>query len=95
MRDDESQKVLRQSIWLDAMAFEPYVVLGKVFLRERQHELAEKNLNRAISLDSGNYTAHFILAQLYREQGKAEAAEREMKVAARIQQLLGSNAGRN
>ncbi len=94
-RDNESQKALRQSIWLDATVSEPYVVLGKVLLREGQAELAEKNLVLAINLDSGNYTAHYILAQLYREQGKAEAAEREMKVAARIQQRLETNAGRN
>jgi len=94
-RDDDSQKVLRRSISLDSTASEPYIVLGKVLLRVRQSELAEKNLLRALSLDPGSYAAHYFLGQIYRNLGKVEAAEREMKAAARIQQLQGSDPGRN
>ena len=94
-RDDDSQKVLRRSISLDATASEPYVTLGKVLLREGQSTLAEKNLQHALHLDPGSYAAHYFLGQLYRNLGKVEAAEREMKAAARIQQLQESNASRN
>src|SRR5437899_2311095 len=50
-RDEDSQKALRRSISLDATASEPYVVLGKVLLREGQPALAEKNLQHAVNLD--------------------------------------------
>jgi len=94
-RDDDSQRVLRRSISLDPMDPSPYVVLGKVLLREGQLALAEKNLHRAISLDPSSYTAHYFLGQLYRDQGNSEAAQREMNAAARIQQLQAASVGRN
>ena len=94
-RDEDSHTVLRRSIGLDSTAAEPYVVLGKIFLRGRQVGLAEQNLLHAIHLDPNNYTAHYILGQLYRDEGRSEAAQREMKAAARIQQLHGANVGRN
>jgi Tfp pilus assembly protein PilF len=94
-RDEDAQKVLRRSISLDSTASEPYVVLGKVLLREGQTALAEKNLRDAIHLDPGSYTAHYFLGQLYRSEGRMEAAEQELKAAARIQQLQTSNPARN
>ena len=94
-RDEESERALQRSISLDPAASEPYVVLGKVMLREKQPALAEKYLLQGVHLDPSSYTAHYFLGQLYRYQGKLETAEREMKAAARIQQLQGSNPGRN
>jgi len=73
----------------------PYVVLGKVLIREGRSALAEQSLLRASNLDPSSYTAHYFLGQLYRDQGRLEAARREMKAAARIQQSQGAGVGRN
>ena len=93
-RNEDAERVLRDSIWLDSTSGEPYVILGKVFMAKRQLSQAERTLQRAIAMDSDNYTAHYFLGQLYRELGKTAAAERELKTAAHIQQLQAQNAPR-
>jgi len=93
-RNEDAERVLRDSIWLDSISGEPYVILGKVFMAKRQLLQAERTLQRAIAVDSGNYTAHYFLGQLYRELGKTAAAERELNIAAHIQQLQGQNVPR-
>ena len=57
-RYDDAEKVLQRSVWLDSTASEPYVVMGKVLVREGQLALAERNLLHAIAMDPNSYTAH-------------------------------------
>jgi len=93
-RNEDAERVLQGSIWLDSTSGEPYVILGKVLMAKKQFPQAERTLQRAIAVDSGNYTAHYLLGQLYRELGKTTAAERELKIAAHMQQLQAQNAPR-
>ena len=93
-RNEDAERVLRDSLWLDSTSGEPYVILGKVFMAKRQLLQAERTFQRAISMDSGSYTAHYFLGQVYRALGKTVDADRELNIAARIQQLQAQNASR-
>ncbi len=93
-RNEDAERVLRDSLWLDSTSGEPYVILGKVFMARRQLPQAERTLQRAIAMDSGSYTAHYFLGQVYRALGKTVDADRELNIAARIQQLQAQNASR-
>ncbi len=93
-RNEDAERVLRDSLWLDSTSGEPYVILGKVFMARRQLSQAERTLQRAIAMDSGSYTAHYFLGQVYRALGKTADADRELNIAARIQQLQAQNASR-
>ena len=82
---DEAEKLLQRSIWLDATATGPYVLLGKVLLKKGETQLAIRALQRAISMDPNNGIPHHLLGQAYRDLGSTEDAERELKLAEQLQ----------
>ena len=73
--------MLQRSIWLDATATGPYILMGKVLLKKGEAELAVRALRRATTMDPSNAMPHQLLGQAYRELGQTEAAERELRMA--------------
>jgi tetratricopeptide (TPR) repeat protein len=82
---DEAEKLLQRSIWLDATATGPYVLMGKVLQKKGEPALAVRSLQRAISMDPNNAIPHHLLGQAYRDLGRTEDAERELKIAEQLQ----------
>ena len=85
MRWDDAERLLQQSIWLDATASGPYILMGKVLLKKNDAELAVRSLNRAIAMDPNNYITHNLLGQAYRMQGKTTQAEAELRISQKLQ----------
>jgi tetratricopeptide (TPR) repeat protein len=86
MRWEEAEKLLQQSIWLDATASGPYILMGKVLLKKNETELAVRSLQRALAMDPNNYISHNLLGQAYRMQGKATDAENELLLSQKLQE---------
>ena len=82
---DEAEKLLQRSIWLDATSTGPFILMGKVFEKKGETELAVRTLQRAISMEPNNAIPHHLLGQAYRELGRVEDAERELKLAEQLQ----------
>jgi tetratricopeptide (TPR) repeat protein len=85
MRWDDAEKLLQQSIWLDATASGPYILMGKVLLKKNDAVLAIRSLQRALAMDPNNYIAHNLLGQAYRMQGKSTEAENELQLSQKLQ----------
>ena len=85
LRWDDAERLLQQSIWLDATASGPYILMGKVLLKKNDPELAVRSLNRAITMDPNNYITHNLLGQAYRALGKASEAESELRISQKLQ----------
>jgi tetratricopeptide (TPR) repeat protein len=85
LRWDDAEKLLQQSIWLDATASGPYVLMGKVLLKKNDAVLAVRSLQRALAMDPNNFMAHNLLGQAYRMQGKAADAENELQLSQKLQ----------
>jgi tetratricopeptide (TPR) repeat protein len=86
MRWDEAEKLLQQSIWLDATASGPYILMGKVLLKKKDTDLAVRSLQRALAMDPNNYISHNLLGQAYRMQGKTAEAESELQLSQKLQE---------
>jgi tetratricopeptide (TPR) repeat protein len=85
MRWDDAERLLQQSIWLDATASGPYILMGKVLLKKDDPPLAVRSLQHALSMDPNNYIAHNLLGQAYRMQGKAAQAAAELEASQKLQ----------
>ena len=81
---EEAERMLQRSIWLDATATGPYVLLGKVLQKKGEPVLAVGYLQRAAAMDPNNPMTHQLLGQAYRDVGKTEDAERELKTAEQL-----------
>ena len=81
---EEAERMLQRSIWLDATATGPYVLLGKVLQKKGEPILAVGYLQRAAAMDPNNPMTHQLLGQAYRDVGKTEDAERELKTAEQL-----------
>jgi Flp pilus assembly protein TadD len=82
---EEAERVLQRSIWLDATATGPYILMGKVLEKKGEFDLAVRALQRAATMDPNNPTTHHLLGQTYRDLGKKEEAESELKLAEELQ----------
>jgi predicted Zn-dependent protease len=87
MRWDDAERLLQQSIWLDATASGPYILMGKVLLKKNDAELAVRSLQRALQMDPNNYITHNLLGQAYRMQGKSAEAESELQASQKLQDM--------
>src|SRR6202011_5991402 len=87
---EEAEKLLQRSIWLDATATGPYILLGKVLEKKGETALAVRALQRAVAMDPNNPIPHHLLGQAYRELGRSDDAERELKLAEQLQVHLSS-----
>ena len=82
---DEAERLLQRSIWLDATATGPYILMGKVLEKKGEFQLALRALQHAASMDPNNPTTHHLLGQTYRDMGNKEEAESELKLAEQLQ----------
>lgn len=85
-RWDDAERLLQQSIWLDATASGPYILMGKVLLKKNEAVLAERSLSHALSMDPNNYIARNLLGQAYRLQGKAAEAQAQLELSQKLQE---------
>ncbi len=81
----EAERVLQQAILLEPHATGPYILLGKVLLKEGQPAGAMTFLERAEQMDPANYMTHNLLAQAYRSAGRTAEASRELALTEKIQ----------
>lgn len=82
---DEAQHALNRAVLLEPNATGPYILLGRVMLKQQNPVMAGMYLERALSMDPGNYIAHSLLAQVYRAEGRKEEAAHEFQLAEKIQ----------
>jgi tetratricopeptide (TPR) repeat protein len=85
MRWEDAERLLQQSIWLDATASGPFILMGKVLLKKNDPTLASRSLKRALSMDPNNYMAHNLLGQAYRALGMTAEAESELQTSQKLQ----------
>lgn len=83
-RYPEATRVLQQAVLLEPNSTGPYILLGKVMLKQGDVVAATTFLQKAERMDPANYMTHSLLAQGYKAMGRTEAAGRELEVAQRI-----------
>jgi tetratricopeptide (TPR) repeat protein len=82
---DKSQQALNRAVLLDPASTGPYILLGKVLLKQRNAAMATMYLERARNMDPNNYMIRGLLAQSYRQSGRTEDAERETAKSVELQ----------
>jgi predicted Zn-dependent protease len=82
---DKSQQSLNRAVLLDPASTGPYILLGKVLLKQRNAAMATMYLERARNMDPNNYMVRGLLAQAYRAAGRTEDAERETAKSVELQ----------
>ncbi len=85
---DKAQQALDRAVLLEPSATGPYILLGKVLLKQHNAALATMYLQHAVSMDPNNYMTHSLLGQAYRAAGRTDDAARETE---RAEQLQASN----
>ncbi len=88
IRDEDwrrAQQVLDQAILLEPNVSVPYLLLGKVLLKQGNPFMARMYLQHALQMDSRNYMAHYLLGRAYRSLGRKEEANREFEMSSKIQ----------
>lgn len=85
LRWDDAEKLLQRSIWLDATASGPYILMAKVMLKKNEATLAVRSLQRALSMDPNNYVAHHLLGEAYRALDRPADADRELQLSQQLQ----------
>ena len=84
-RYPEARQVLQQAILLEPNATGPYILLGKVTLKEGDAVAALTFLQKAVRMDPANFMSHNLLAQTYRALGRTADAKRELDLTQKIQ----------
>lgn len=82
---EDAERLLQQSIWLDATSTGPYILMGKVLEKKGEPELAKRALEHAMAMDPNNPITHHLLGQVYRDMGMSDDAARELKAAEQLQ----------
>ena len=81
----KAQKALQQALLLEPNSTGPYILLGKVLLKQQDPVSAAMYLERAERMDPANYMTHNLLGQAYRALGRTQDASREMEMGQKIQ----------
>src|SRR3712207_9408285 len=68
--------LFRSSIWLNPYFSGPYIVLGKVYLKQGDLANAERILRRALQMDPNNFSAHHLLAQVLQQSNRSDEARK-------------------
>lgn len=87
-RAGQYQKALRalqQAVLLEPNSTGPYILLGKVMLKQQDAVGAAMYLERAEKMDPANYMTHGLLGQAYRAMGRTDEASREAETAEKLQ----------
>jgi len=80
-----AQQALQQALLLEPNTTAPYILLGKVLLKEQDAVNAALYLERAEKMDPSNSITHALLGQAYRQLGRTEDANRQNEMAQRLQ----------
>src|SRR5882757_3846407 len=80
-----SLQSLQRAVILEPHVTAPFILLGKVLLKQQSPANAAMYLERAETMDPGNYMTHSLLGQAYRSLGRPEDATRETQTAEKIQ----------
>ena len=75
---------LQRAVLLEPNTTAPYILLGKVLLRQQAPSNAVQYLERAEAMDPGNSMTHTLLGQAYRSLGRTEDAAREAQTAQKL-----------
>ncbi len=81
----EARRLLQQAVLLEPNSTGPYILLGKVALKEDDAVAALTFLQRAERMDPANYMTHNLLAQTFRTLGRSADAARELKLVQETQ----------
>ena len=82
---DRAQQALDRAVLLEPNVNAPFILLGKVLLKQQNPMMAKMYLEHALRIDPKNYMAHYLLGQAYRALGRPEDASREYNTAEQIQ----------
>jgi tetratricopeptide (TPR) repeat protein len=82
---DRAQQALNRAVLLEPASTGPYILLGKVLLKQRNAAMATMYLERARNMDPNNFMTHSLLGQAYRAAGRTEDAERETAKSVELQ----------
>jgi len=80
----KAQEALGKALSLDAASTGPFILMGKVLLKQNEPRTSLLYLQHAEKMDPGNYVTHTLLAQAYHSLGQEDAAKKEMDLAAKI-----------
>lgn len=81
----KAQQSLQQALLLEPNSTGPFILLGKVLLKENDPMNAILYLERADRMDTGNYITHNLLGRAYRSVGRTEDANREFQTSQKLQ----------
>ncbi len=84
-RYTDAERVLQQAVLLEPNATGPYILLGKVLLKQGQPMGAMNFLEKAETMDPANFMTHNLLAQAYRALGRSADATRELQLTEKVQ----------
>ena len=84
-RYEDARRLLQQAVLLEPNATGPYILLGKVELKEGDAVAAFTFLQKAEHMDPANFMTHNLLGQTYRVLGRTQDAEREFQVTQKLQ----------
>jgi tetratricopeptide (TPR) repeat protein len=82
---DRARQALNRAVLLESNVNIPFILLGKVLLKQKNSLMAKMYLEHALEMDPRNYMAHYLLAQAYRALGRSDDAEREYRAAEQVQ----------
>jgi tetratricopeptide (TPR) repeat protein len=82
---DKAQEALNRAVLLEPAATGPFILLGKVLLKQQNAAMATMYLERARSMDPNNFMTRSLLGQAYRAAGRTEDAQRETAKAIELQ----------
>jgi tetratricopeptide (TPR) repeat protein len=82
---DRAQQALDRAVLLEPTVNIPFILLGKVLLKQHNSSMAKMYLEHALQVDPRNYMAHYLLGQAYRALGRTDDATREYRAAEQIQ----------
>lgn len=82
---DRADQSLQEAILLEPNFTGPFILLGKVLLKQSQPAAAANYLEHARDMDPSNYMTHSLLGQAYRQMDRPEDARRETATAQKLQ----------
>jgi predicted Zn-dependent protease len=84
-RYPEALQALQRAVLLEPSTTAPFILLGKVLLKQQAPASALQYLERARVMDPANFMTHSLLGQAYRALGRTEDATRETQLSTRLQ----------